>query len=558
MPEPKAPSEDEKALPSAETEDEKALTPAPTEEEKPEAKAPEAKAPEAKEPKAPKDPREVRLNRIFLVILIGLVLGYIAVFLTLVLMRYANYRGSEFDTAIFNQVIWLLARGKGAFSTIRGMNLFGDHMAPILFLLTPLYWLGGKAPALLTFQTVVLAVGAVPVYYLARDKIQSRWIAITLAATYLTYPAVQYVNLSDFHPEAIGLVCLLFAFLAIERKKFIWFYVLCGLAAICKEDMVLAVVVVGIVVYFLYDKRAGKWVTGVAFVYFLAAVFFLIPHFAPAGYQYSSRLGNFGKTPGEALKNFFLHPRRTFNILITRENLAYILELVLPVAFICFFAPVFLLPALPAFVINMISAFPPQHSIAYQYAAPIIPFVFIALIFGMKKLKKWTEGAFRARYVMAGVAVVVILSSLATGVFFGPSPIAASFRAASYTGDKHIEAMNNGIALIPANASVSAQTFLLAKLSSRRKIYQFPEPFRWLVPPEFYRSMSKDGQKIMFPNTYRMPGKGRSIAPQYVALDRGSDLGIPISIYDELVARLQRDAGYKPIYSRDGVLILKR
>ena len=322
--------------------------------------------------------------------------------------------------------------------------------------------------------------------------------------------------------------------------------------------MVLAVLVLGIVVYFLYDKRAGKWVTGVALVYFLAAVFFLIPHFAPAGYQYSSRLGNFGKTPGEALKNFFLHPRRTFNILITRENLAYIFELVLPVAFICFIAPVFLLPALPAFVINMISAFPPQHSIAYQYAAQLIPFVFIALIFWMKNVKKWSEGAFRAKYVMAAVAVVIILSSLASGFFFRPSPIAASFRAASYTGDKHIEAMNDGIKLIPADASVSAQTFMLAKLSSRVKIYQFPEPFRWLVPNDFYRGMSKEGQKIMFPNTYRMPDKGRSIAPQYVALDRGSDLGIPISIYDELVARLQRDAGYKPIYSRDGVLILKR
>ena len=517
-------------------------------EEKPEEKAPQTEAARAK----------VRLNRIFLVMLLGLILGYLAVMLTLVLLRYANYRGSEFDTAIFNQVIWLLARGKGAFSTIRGMNLFGDHMAPILFLLTPLYWIRGNAPALLTFQTVVLSAGAIPIYFLARDKIHSRWIAVALAAAYLLYPALQYVNLFDFHPEAIGLVCLLFAFLAIARKKFVWFYVLCFLAAICKEDMVLAVLVLGIVVYFLYDKRAGKWVTGVALVYFLAAVFFLIPHFAPAGYQYSSRLGNFGKTPGEALKNFFLHPRRTFNILATRENLGYIFDLVMPVAFICLFAPLYLLPALPAFAINIISAFPPQHSVAYQYTAGIIPFVFIGLIFGVKKIKKWTQGGFRARYVMAGVAVIVILSSLAAGFFFGPSPIAATFRAADYKGDKHIDAMNDGIALIPAKASVSAQTFLLAKLSSREKLYQFPEPFRWRTPNEFYRSLGKDGQKIMFPNTYRMPDKGRSIAPAYVALDRGSDLGMPLSIYDELVVRLQRDAGYRPIFSRDGVLILAR
>ena len=548
MPEPEAPSEDEKVLPAVKTVDEKVLPPTPAEEEKT----------EKKEPKAKKEPHEVRCDRIFLAVLIGLMLGYVAVFLTLVLMRYANYRGSEFDTAIFNQTIWLLARGKGAFCTIRGMNLFGDHMAPILFLLTPLYWVGGNAPALLTFQTLVLAVGAVPVYYLAKDKIDSRWIALALAAAYLTYPALQYVNLADFHPEAIGLVCLLFAFLAIARKRFVWFYVLCGLAAICKEDMVLAVLVLGIVVYFLYDKRAGKWVTGVSFVYFLGVVFFLIPHFAPAGYQYSSRLANFGKTPGEALKNFFIHPRHTFEVIATRENLAYIIDLVLPVAFICFFAPIYLLPALPAFFINIISAFQYQHQVVYQYTAGIIPFVFIALIFGVHKIKKWTAGGFRAKKVLAGVAVVVILCSLASGFLFGPSPLAGTFRAAAYTGDKHIDAMNNGIALIPPTASVSAQTFLLAKLSSREKIYQFPEPFRWLTPVDFYRGLGADGQKIMFPNTYRMPDLGQSIALQYVALDRGGELGMPLNIFDGLVVRLRRDAGYTLIYRRDGVMILKR
>jgi len=192
-----------------------------------------------------------RNDRIFIVLLMVLIAGYLATFITLTLLRYYNFRGSEFDTAIFNQVIWLLSRFKGAFSTIRGMNLFGDHMAPILFLLTPIYWLKGNAPALLTVQTVVLSIGAVPIYLLAKDKLDSRWVALGLAGAYLLYPALQYVNLFDFHPEALGLVFLLFAFLAIERKRFVWFYVLCVLAAICKEDMVLAVLVLGIVVFFL-------------------------------------------------------------------------------------------------------------------------------------------------------------------------------------------------------------------------------------------------------------------------------------------------------------------
>lgn len=501
--------------------------------------------------------RDRRLDRTFLVVLLVFIGIYIATFLSLVLYRYANYRASEFDTAIFNQVVWLLSRFKAPYSTIRGMNLFGDHMAPILFLLTPLYWIRGNAPALLSLQTVVLGSGAIPIYLLARDKLDSRWVALGLAGAYLLYPAVQYVNLFDFHPESLGLVFLLYAFLAIERRRFVWFYVLCGLAAICKEDMVLAVIVLGIVVYFLYDKRAGKWVAGVSSLYFLVAVLFLIPHFAPAGYQYSGRLGKFGKTPVEAVKNFFLHPRRTLDILATRENLRYLFDLLMPVAFLCIFAPVFLLPALPAFIINIISDFPPQHSIGFQYTAALIPFIFIAAVFGLKRFKKWAEGAFRGRYLVGGVAGVLILCALAGSFYLGPSPLSAGWRRSSYSSDRHIDAIRDGLDLIPADSPVAASTYMLAHLSDREEVYQFPEPFRYLVPAGFYRSLGP-GARIIFPNTYRLKDKGRSLAPEYVALDRGSDLGVPLVIFDGLIDSLKAEGGYREIYSRDGVIILKK
>ena len=71
-----------------------------------------------------------RRDRIFILLLLVIIAAYLGTFLTLTLLRYSNYRGSEFDTAIFNQVVWLLSRFKGAYSTIRGTNLFGDHFAP--------------------------------------------------------------------------------------------------------------------------------------------------------------------------------------------------------------------------------------------------------------------------------------------------------------------------------------------------------------------------------------------------------------------------------------------
>ncbi|MFH1150978.1 MAG: DUF2079 domain-containing protein [Actinomycetota bacterium] len=503
------------------------------------------------------DAAKRRSDRIFLGVVIAFICAYIVFFSTLCLLRYANFRASGLDTAIFSQAIWLMSRFRAPVSSIRGMNLYGDHMAPILVLLVPLYWLKGNAPALLVVQTVALGVAALPIYLLARDKLENRGVALALVIAYLMYPAVHFLNLFDFHPEALGLCFLLFAFLMADRRRFGWFYVFCGLAAFCKEDMVLAVIVLAILVYFLYDKRPGWIVAGAGAVYFMATVLFIIPAFAPAGYQYSGRLGQFGKTPVEAVKNMILHPLHTFSVLATRQNLAYVLELALPVAFLCFLAPVYLLPALPAFVINIISDFEPQHTIAFQYTAAIIPFVFIAAIFGIKRFKKWSDGAFRARKILGGIAAVMVLCAFASAVFFGPSPLAGGWRTKAYTSDAHIDTIRAALKDIPLDASVSAQVFLLAHLSTREKLYMFPNPFPDFVDREYYDDLG-EGKSIVFPGVKR---GAKVTPPEYVVLDRATSFS-PLpddgEQYGKVIDRILAGGRYETVFDDSGVLVLKR
>lgn len=508
---------------------------------------------------------EKKRDRVLILVFL-IIAAYCALFVSLTLLRYANFRASNLDTAIFSQVIWLLSRFKALVSTIRGLDLFGDHFTPLLFLLVPLYWVKGNVPALLTLQTVVLAVGALPLYLLARDKLESRPVAVGVAAAFLIYPALQFLNLFDFHPEALGLTFLLFAFLAIDRRKLGWFYAMCFLAAMCKEDMVLAVLVLGIIVYFLYDKRAGRIVAIASFAYFLLVVLVLIPAFAPSGYQYSSRLGQFGRSPTEALKNIVIHPWHTVEVLATRQNLRFIFDVLLPVAFLCLLAPVYLLPALPAFFINMISDFAPQHSIMFQYTAGITPFVFIAAIFGLRRIKKWAEGGFRPKLVVGAVVWVLLLCVLGANFYFGPSPMSATWTTSAYTSDLHIDAIRKGLSLVPNDARVSAQSYLLAHLSRRQYLYMFPDPFVDLVDQQYFDSLERDTLTVVFPNTYRrrIKGKEHAMTPvpeiEYVALDRStSPFPLPVDAveYKKLVRRVIA-SGYRPIYAKDGVLILKK
>jgi uncharacterized membrane protein len=518
----------------------------------------EISGPEDARQKAVAEPARERkeFDRV-LILIFALMAAYVALFATLGLLKYANFRSSSIDNAIFNQVIWLMSRFKAPVSTIRGLNIFGDHMEPVLILLVPLYWLKFNVPGLIVVQTVALGLGALPIYLLARDKLESRPVAVGVAAAYLVYPALQHLTLGDFHPEALGLAFLLFAFLAIDRRRFGWFYFCCVGAALCKEDMILAVLVLGIVVYFLYDKRAGKIVAISSLACFIAAIAFLIPHFAPAGYQYSGRLGQFGKTPSEALKNMFFHPLRSFNILATRQNLSYVLDLLLPVAFLAVLAPAYLLPALPAFVINIISNFAPQHTIYFQqYTAAIIPFVFIATIFGLRKVRNWADGSFRQARVVGAVTLILLLCVLGTNVYYGPSPISVGWRTILYRSDAHVDSIRKGISLIPKGAPTSAQVYMLAHLSEREKLYMFPQPFADYVDKDYFDAIGEEGRNGVFPGMKQGKAMPRV---DYIVLDtRGEVFPLPPDQYEKAVKRIRESGKYATIFDSRGVVVLKR
>ncbi|MBN1288261.1 MAG: DUF2079 domain-containing protein [Actinobacteria bacterium] len=500
------------------------------------------------------------------VVLIAVIAAYTALFVTLSLHRYLNYRHSGLDIAIFDQAIWKLSRFSGPSSTIRGMSLFGDHMAPILFLLVPVYWLGGNASALLVIQTVALAAGAVPVYLLARDKLESRWIPVALASAYLLFPAMQHFNLFDFHPEALAVCFLLFAFLAIDRGRNAWFIVLCAAAAFCKEDMALAVAVLGILVYFKYNRKVGGAVAAGSAVYFLASILVLIPAFAPAGYQYGGRLTHFGDSTFDAVKNMIVHPVHTVNVLATRENLRYLFDLFIPVGFLCFLAPEYLIPAVPALLVNLISDFQPQHTIFYQYTAAIIPFIFIALVFSLKRIKSWLRGAVHPSLVMSSLVMVILACSVAGNFYFSPSPFSEEWNALRYSSDAHTRALAAATGKIPDDASVSSQVYILPHLSKRGDLYMFPHPFIDYVDEEYLEELDGDELKFMFPGGVHKrftdkDGLERYPVPEvdYIIIDRSID-SWPLTAdqYQELVDRLLKSGEFTTILDDKGILILEK
>src|SRR4029453_6256085 len=70
--------------------------------------------------------------------------GGAAIFATLLSLEaihdHSTYH-TGFDTAVYDQLLWLLAHGQDPFSTVVSRPMLADHFQPGLVLLTPLYWL---------------------------------------------------------------------------------------------------------------------------------------------------------------------------------------------------------------------------------------------------------------------------------------------------------------------------------------------------------------------------------------------------------------------------------
>ena len=153
---------------------------------------------------------------------------------------------ASYDSALYDQGVWLLSRFEAPFVTLMGRNLFGDHTSFILILLVPLYWIAPGAWALFFTQSAAIAAGAIPVYLLGRKRLSSDWFALVAALAYLVHPAVGFTNLENFHPDAyLGVLVGFAIYFAIERR-WRWYAVFVLLSLMVKEDVSLVIVPLGI------------------------------------------------------------------------------------------------------------------------------------------------------------------------------------------------------------------------------------------------------------------------------------------------------------------------
>src|SRR5438309_2994215 len=209
--------------------------------------------------------------------------AYAAAFSALSILRHRSFQTGRFDLGNMVQAVWSTAHGHPLQLTgLRGdqISRLAAHFDPVLAAFAPLWLVWPSPDSLLVAQAVAVALGALPVFWLARKHLGSERAGAAFALAYLLYPPTQWLTLNEFHPVALACPLLLFAIWYLDEGRLLPFAVCAVLAATTKEEI--AFVVAGLGIW--YALARGRRLEGAAIAaggiaVALIAIEVVIPHF---------------------------------------------------------------------------------------------------------------------------------------------------------------------------------------------------------------------------------------------------------------------------------------
>jgi len=428
------------------------------------------------------------LPRPYLIILILLMLGYATFFSIQLFLHYDSFGSRAQDLGNMDQAIWNTLHGRWFHQTNQpgATSRLSLHVEPILLPISLLYLIHSGPKTLFVLQSVVVALGAIPVMALARRKLGRDDLALLFAAVYLLFPAVQAATLLDFHPVTLAPTFMLAAFYYLETRQSGKFTLFAALAVGCKEDMTLLIMMMGLYALVINrQRRLGLTTIALTGLWAWLAVFVIPPLFAGTENIHWDRYSHLGETTPDKLINLFFQPGLYLSHLQQVNVPRYLHLLLAPAAYTALFNPITLLLALPSLGINLLSNFEAMQEVnALIYAVPIAPAVIISSIYGTANLLRVGESAMErisdsasqrvkksAGLVLGGL---ILAASLIYHVYYGYFPGGGKFRGWEEVTDHHRRGAQI-FAQVPPDAALAAHDRLNPHVSQRETLFIFDD-----------------------------------------------------------------------------------
>jgi uncharacterized membrane protein len=310
---------------------------------------------------------------------------------------------NAYDLSVFDYALWTsVSGGPVAYVPMFGHSLFAQHFMPTLLLLAPFSRLFGSPAYLIVVQTLFFAVAGFLLFVLA-DRHLPRRLALAFLGAFLLSRRSHSAVTSYFYIESAEPMLIAGALLAWSSGRHVVFWMLAVLAMGCKEDVALYFLGLGTVLATTSrEKRMGMAIMVVAGAWIVIALFVAIPYWRGIYHLGAANPfleGRYGSNEGGLLA------RTLVDRLLSRHSLSKLITVASATAFLCFLSPIWMALTLPGLAVDL-AAIPGtgQAGLNGHYLWPILPWLFIAAVFGSKRIP-----ATATRWLPIAVALVALI-----------------------------------------------------------------------------------------------------------------------------------------------------
>lgn len=411
-------------------------------------------------------------NRFFTIFL----LSWILLFCSLRTIQHFSFGTNAFDLSIPDYMMFYTLNGELMHEPFHGYwgNHFAHHFTPILFFITPLYFVLNGPLFLLYIQVLSGALSALILYLIAKHMFPEKYIPIVISVTYLIYRPFLSGIMYDFHYEMFFPFFLFMSYYFVAvRRSYMYYFLSITFALLIKEDVALFVFFFGVFLFFKLKKnrKIGLITSAYAFLYFMMTMEVLIPYFRnQAGlqgqYEYYILWKDFGSSAFEILKTTISRPQLVFHAIPWLKVMPHLFNIVGPLLFIPFFST-FILLIIPPILILATSRSPIMQGFGLHYIANILPFLFLSLTYGLKHIKKLLSQSKRSQQIILVVVISLLFVNVANTKW-------ELFKISRYSAIKDYSTMKTFIRNIPEDASVATLSSLIPHIPKRKQIYMLP------------------------------------------------------------------------------------
>lgn len=414
------------------------------------------------------------------------------IFASITFVNHYCFRTYAFDLGINNNAIYDYAHFRWNDCMLmqpKFTNVLSDHFSLIPIIVSPLSWLFGSY-TMLVVQWLGLLFGGYGIYIFFKRKTDKPYLPVLAMIHFFSLFCI-YESLGfDYHDNMMAAMFVPWFINYFDQQDWKRASLFFLLILITKENMALWMGFLAPALGLLYLKNKKQVKLGFLFgfiglVYFAIIVGAVIPALANENRTYMHfKYDVLGENYGEAIQTLVTRPGYWIEYLYNNptgipelDNLKTDLYIMLLFAggWALFLRPQYLIMLVPIFAQKVFSNGWEKWGIYYQYSIEFAPILTIAVFDALNRIKKPQPALVLASFI-AVIAMASTIIKMEGNKFDWYDIDRERFYSTDHyvQPDFDIKELHKALDIIPANANVSAQAFVVPHLCFRDNIYHYP------------------------------------------------------------------------------------